>query len=64
MLNPKTGERYITAIKLIDIIYEFPSKSRITSNAVGSLMVESEDGRYIGYINIGAETAEKLDDTR
>lgn len=51
-------DKWISVEKLIELLKSFPAKTRIsarTGGNTGNIIVRTEDGRMLGYVDIGVE---------
>ena len=53
----------ITNIKLRMILRNLPNNFRLACNVHGNLIVLDSEGNYHGYIDVGAELLEVLEET-
>jgi len=53
----------ITNIKLRMILRNLPNNFRLACNVRGNLIVLDSEGNYHGYIDVGAELLEVLEET-
>lgn len=51
-------DKWISVEKLIELIKTFPGKTRVSARScgnTGNLILRTEDGRMLGYLDVGVE---------
>ena len=50
MMN-NDGIKWLSTQRVRELLSELPENSRVQVNAIGNLIIENSDGKYVGYVD-------------